>query len=136
MTKNIAKKTSLLHLALGAAFLLGISSTVLAQSTGGTLRGTVLDPSGALVPRAQVTVSNATGFSRTIKSDATGNFALPHLAPGSYSVSINATGFTPALEGGIQVAGNKVTREDVKLGITVNQEIEVSANDADDANSH
>jgi len=127
----MTKKTSLLHLALGAAFVLGISSTVLAQSTGGTLRGTVLDPSGALVPRAQVTVSNATGYSRTIKSDATGNFDLPHLAPGNYSVSINAAGFTPALEGGIQVVGAKTTREDIKLGISVTQEIEVSANDSD-----
>jgi len=127
----MSKKTSLLHLALGAAFLLGISSNVLAQSAGGTLRGTVLDPSGALVPRAEVTVSNATGFSRTLKSDATGNFDVTHLAPGSYSVSINATGFTPALEGGIQVAGDKVTSEEIKLGISVTQEIEVSANDTD-----
>jgi hypothetical protein len=109
--------------------MLGMASTALAQSTNGSIQGTVLDPSGALVPRAQITVSNAAGFSRTLKSDATGNFDLPRLAPGSYSVSINATGFTPALEGGIQVVGSKTTREQIKLGISVNQEIEVSAND-------
>jgi hypothetical protein len=131
----MTKKTSLLHLALGAAFMLGMTSTVLAQSTAGSIQGTVLDPSGALVPRAQVTVSNAAGFSRTIQSDATGNFAVPHLAPGSYSVSINATGFTPALEGGIQVLGAKTTHEEIRLGISVTQEIEVSANDTSDAST-
>jgi YbbR domain-containing protein len=127
----MTKKTSLIHFALGVSFLLGMTGTVLAQSTNGSIRGTVLDPSGALVPRAQVTVSNASGFSRTLKSDATGNFDVAHLAPGSYSVSIQANGFTPALEGGVQVAGDKITREKIKLGISVNQEIEVSANDND-----
>jgi len=122
-------KTSSIHSALGLTLLLGMSATGLAQSTGGSIRGTVLDPSGALIPRAEVTVSNANGFSRTIKSGATGSFAVPHLAPGNYSVSIQAVGFTPALEGDVQVVSDKVTREDVRLGISVDQEIEVSANE-------
>jgi hypothetical protein len=125
------RKTTLIHLALGAASMLAIASTGFAQSANGTLRGTVLDPSGALIPGARITISTPAGLTRSIKSSPTGTFKLTHLTPGTYSVAIDAIGFTPALEGGIQVAGNKVTREDVKLGISVYQQIEVSANDAD-----
>lgn len=109
-----------------ACGLLLSGATALAQSTEGSLHGTVLDPSGALIPQAQITVSNADGFSRTLTSDDHGAFALEHLAAGSYTVSINATGFTPALEG-ISVSSEQVTREEVTLGISVAQEIEVDA---------
>jgi hypothetical protein len=122
-------KTSLQSIALGVTVMFGMTATALAQSTNGSISGSVVDPSGALIPQAQVTLSNAAGVSRTVKSGNNGSFTLVHLAPGSYSVSINATGFTPALKGGVQVASDKVTRETIKLGISVNQEIEVSAND-------
>jgi hypothetical protein len=125
----MTKKTLLTHFALGLTLMLGTTATVLAQSANGSIRGTVLDPSGALIPQAQVTVSNATGFSRTFTNGSKGTFQVSHLAPGSYSVSINATGFTSALEGGVEVMNDKVTSENIQLGISVNQEIEVSAND-------
>ncbi|WP_182278141.1 carboxypeptidase-like regulatory domain-containing protein [Granulicella sp. 5B5] len=124
----MTNKTASTTLALGI-LMLGMSAAALAQSTNGTLRGTVLDPSGALIPQAQVTVTSAAGYTRTLTSDGTGNFQLAHLAPGSYSVSINAIGFTPALES-VHVTGNKVASEQIKLGISVSQQIEVSANDA------
>ena len=126
----MTKKNIAAQFAFGLALVLATAAAGLAQSTNGTIQGTVLDPSGALVPQAQITITNATGFSRMLKSGATGAFELPHLAPGSYSVSINAMGFTPALEG-IQVIGNKVTKENIKLGISVFSEIEVNANEAD-----
>jgi hypothetical protein len=126
----MTQKNTFSQLASGLALVLCMVAAGLAQSTNGTIRGTVLDPSGALVPQAEVTITNATGFSRTLKSGATGAFELPNLTPGSYSVSINANGFTPALEG-IQVVGNKVTKENIKLGISVVSEIDVNANDAD-----
>lgn len=120
-------KTLLRPIALSLTLMLGMSAAALAQSTSGSIQGTVLDPSGALIPHAQVTISNADGFSRTLQSSATGAFTAAHLAPGTYSVSINATGFTPILEGGVQVVSNNVTPENIKLGISVNQEIEVSS---------
>ena len=126
----MTKQTLFKHLALGCTFMLGMTATLLAQPTSGTISGTVLDPSGALVPAAQVTISNSTGFSRTIKSNAIGTFNLRQLAPGSYSVSINASGFTPALDG-VQVVSNNVTAEHITLGISVNQKIEVFAEKGD-----
>ncbi|SEG43131.1 Carboxypeptidase regulatory-like domain-containing protein [Bryocella elongata] len=116
-------------LALG--FLMsGITATAMAQSTDsanlGSIHGTVLDPSGALIQRAEITVTNADGVSHTLKSDARGAFDVANLAAGSYTISINAAGFTPALEA-VAVVTDKVTHEDVTLGISVAQEIEVDA---------
>jgi invasion protein IalB len=125
----MTKKIKLLQSILRATLVFSVAATSLAQSTKGTIRGAVLDPSGALISRAQVTVSNTSGFTRTIKSDPTGSFEMRNMAPGIYSISIDATGFTPSLQGGIQVASGKVTRENIKLGISVNQVIEVFAND-------
>jgi hypothetical protein len=127
--KNMTKKNTLVQFSFGLPLMLSMAAALLAQPTNGTIRGTVLDPSGALVPGAQITITNETGFSRTLKSGATGSFEVPHLAPGSYSVSINASGFTPALEGGIQVVGDGVTEEKIKLGISVDSEIDVTADD-------
>ena len=125
----MTKKTTLTHFALGLTIMVGMTAGAVAQSTNGAIEGTVLDPSGALIPRAQVTITNSTGFSRTLKSGATGSFEVPHLAPGSYSISINATGFTPALAG-VRVVSDKVSHENIKLGISVEQEIEVLADDS------
>ena len=125
----MTKKNTVLQFAFGLPLMLSLAATVLAQTPNGTIRGTVLDPSGALVPGAQITITNETGLSRTIESGAAGAFEVPRLPPGSYSVSINASGFTPALEGGIQVVSDKVTEENIKLGISVDSEIDVTADD-------
>ena len=111
---------------LAATLTLGMTVSALAQAANGSIHGEVLDPSGALIPQAQVTVTNTDGFSQTLQSSSEGTFEVPNLAPGSYSVSVDAKGFTPALEGGIKVAADKVTDESIKLGISVEQEIEVT----------
>ncbi|HEY4356628.1 MAG TPA: carboxypeptidase-like regulatory domain-containing protein [Acidobacteriaceae bacterium] len=123
----MTSKTLLHRFALGFTLMLGMTGTVLAQSTNGSIHGTVLDPSGALIQQAQVTISGANGFSRTIHSGDSGAFEVTDLAPGSYSISVDATGFTPALEGDVRVVSDEATQENIKLGISVNQEIEVLA---------
>ena len=76
-----------------------------AQSTA-TLSGTVTDPSGAVVPQAQVTVRGlATGVNRVVTSDAAGNYTVPSLQPGSYSVSVQATGLCQLQAGQRDPAG-------------------------------
>ena len=63
------------------------------QSTA-TLSGNVTDPSGSLVPQAQITVRNlATGVDRVVTSDSAGNYFVPSLQPGNYSVTVQAAGF-------------------------------------------
>ena len=76
------------------AFLL--VSNAPAQITSGTITGTVLDTSGAVVPESKVTVTNeATGTSRDLTTTDTGVFIFAGLPPGAYSVKVDKTGFRP-----------------------------------------
>ena len=65
-----------------------------AQVTSGTIFGSVKDPSGAFVPQAKVTATNASeGITRTVTSNEEGGFVLPNLAPGTYAITVEAAGF-------------------------------------------
>jgi hypothetical protein len=79
----------------GFAVLLLMSVGVcLAQSTA-SLSGTVIDPSGAVVPGAHVKVhSIATGLDREVVTDGAGVYGVPSLQPGEYEVQISSTGFS------------------------------------------
>jgi hypothetical protein len=78
---------------LAVVFALLFSGVAFAQSTA-TLSGTVTDPSGAVLPGAQITVhAVATGTDRVVKSDSAGTYTVPSLQPGEYSVVVEAPGF-------------------------------------------
>jgi len=65
-----------------------------AQAGGGTLTGTVKDPSGARVPGCMVTVKDAGGATQaTVTTDAVGNYRVPGLAGGQYTLQFSARGF-------------------------------------------
>ena len=67
-----------------------------AQTTTGSIVGTVTDPSGAVIAGANVTVANMdTGISMKTSSDSTGNYVVTPLAIGRYSVTVEAAGFKP-----------------------------------------
>lgn len=82
-------------LALFALALCLSPTAVLAQSTTqGSIAGTVLDQSQAVIPGAIIKIENAaTGFSVQLVSDTSGFFKAPLLEPGSYKVSITAANF-------------------------------------------
>ena len=82
-------------LTLFAVSVLLLPGSVLGQSlTSGDVTGTVLDPSGAAVPNATVTLkNNDTGSTQTTNTTSTGAYRFRLLNPGSYSVSAAATGF-------------------------------------------
>src|SRR4026208_1360622 len=68
--------------------LLALVGSAIAQSTVGTIVGTVTDPSGAVLVGVKVTVTNtATSIARTVSSDETGNYSLLRLLPGTYSIN-------------------------------------------------
>ncbi|HEV2273843.1 MAG TPA: carboxypeptidase-like regulatory domain-containing protein [Acidobacteriaceae bacterium] len=92
------KFTTLARLAAILALLLGPSGLerhASAQVTYAQVHGTVLDPSGAVVPNATVTVLNtSTGISTTASTDSHGYYILPQLQIGGpYTVDITAPGF-------------------------------------------
>ncbi|HEY4357508.1 MAG TPA: TonB-dependent receptor [Acidobacteriaceae bacterium] len=123
---TMMKKLAVVRLIL-SVLMLGMPLPVFAQSATGTVRGTVTDPSGALVPQADVTVANATGLSRKIKSSASGSFEVKGLVPGRYSLMVSAKGFATAVMGDVQVFGDKVANEEVKLDISATSEVNVTA---------
>ena len=81
----------LLALVLGAGCALGQAIAV----NAGAIQGTITDPSGAAVPNASVTISNADiGYEHTLQTDSAGLYSLGPLTPGNYAVRISAAGFT------------------------------------------
>ena len=73
-----------------------------AQVAGATLSGVVSDVSGAVVPRAKVTIRNTgTGAVREVTSNADGFYSAPNLLPGSYEVKTEAAGYAAVLQKGI-----------------------------------
>jgi len=89
------RKISCLLCILSVFFGPGMLSTVYGQGTAtGTILGTVTDSTGAVLPNATVVVTNtATGISHQTQTTASGDYSVPDLQPGPYSVTVNATGF-------------------------------------------
>jgi hypothetical protein len=74
--------------------LVGVGGAVHAQTINATLEGQVLDSSGAALPGATVTAANpSTGFSRSAVSSPTGEYRIPLLPVGEYTVSAERSGF-------------------------------------------
>src|SRR5690348_10145297 len=78
-----------------------------AQGVGssGDIRGTIKDPSGAVLPGVSVTVSeSATGFTRTVTTSAGGQFQVTGLPPATYDVTAKAPGFATEIRKSVVVA--------------------------------
>jgi hypothetical protein len=89
-----------------------------AQTVTGTLLGSVLDSSGALIPNAEVTaVNQETGLTRTVRSDGVGNYLLTFLPPGSYRLIGSMQGFRQTVQSGIAVQADTRTRVDLTLTV-------------------
>jgi len=110
------------------AILLLFGSNTTAQTFRGTILGTVTDSSGAAIAGAAVAVKNVnTGLSRTVTTSEDGTYSVPELPIGTYSVTIEKTGFRQGLVTGIQVEVSSERRADVTLRPgEVSQTIEVT----------
>src|SRR5258706_3745526 len=83
------------------------TASAFGQAVNGTILGTVTDASGASVANAKVTVSETnTGTSRVVGSNESGNFIFPDLQPGTYSVTVEMTGFKKVIRPGILLEVN------------------------------
>ena len=105
------------------------SFSVFAQSERGTITGAVRDSSGAVVPAAKVTVTNsATNVAINAATNDQGEFTVPSLQPGTYTVRVEKQGFRPTEEKGLAVDAGSNVRADVKLEVGAStQTIEVQA---------
>jgi hypothetical protein len=118
-------------LLLLTVILVGLSKTpsLLAQAVSGTIVGTVTDSTGAAVPNADVTVVLAgQGTSYKVVTNASGNYTVPDLPPGAYTVSIAAQGFKKERRENIALETNTTSRVDVALSPgSTTEEITVTA---------
>src|SRR6516165_6144692 len=101
MTESVAAKARNLVFsgAVLTALVLAFSlpARLNAQVVGANLSGTITDPSGAVVPNAQIAIKNtATGVVRTVTSNVDGVYSVPNVQPGDYEVTATAAGFNAA----------------------------------------
>ena len=107
-----------LYMTLGLLLMAWSASAVSAQVLYGSIVGTLTDETGAVVPGAVVTVKNtSTGLSRETTSDETGHYAIQNLLEGAYDLSVNASGFKPYTQTGVEVSINSVTRADIRVQV-------------------
>ena len=102
-----------------AAALLLLLATASFAGTGGSISGTVTDPSGAAIPGATVTATNVdTGLKQTAVSDGQGFYSLLDLPIGHYELDIVAAGFRTYRRTGIVINANSALAIDaaVELG--------------------
>ncbi|HXB74935.1 MAG TPA: TonB-dependent receptor [Candidatus Acidoferrales bacterium] len=103
-----------------AVFLLSwsLSGPLFGQSNRGAITGTVSDPAGALIPGAQVVLTNTeTGAKSDTVSTGTGNYSLLQLPVGTYKLAVEQAGFSKYEQTNIQVQVAVTTRVDVVLAV-------------------
>src|SRR5215510_14281445 len=104
------------YILAGALTCLLFASRSLSQSSFGSITGSVKDPTGSLVPSAEVEVINdGTGTTRRVTTSAAGVFNVPNLDLGSYKVRVSAKGFTTYERADLNLAANQIINLDVQL---------------------
>jgi len=102
-------------------------TTLMYAATTGSIRGAVRDPSGAVISKAQVTVVNpATNESRSMITDANGNFEFLLLPVGSYSLHVEHANFRGYVVNNIPLSVNQAASFNVTLQVgTAEYKVEV-----------
>ena len=108
--------------AITSVFFLLAGVTMLAQAGPGSLHGTVTDPSGAAVTKADVQVIGPDGKVVATTTNQTGSYEVKGLAAGQYGIKVSAKGFSLYEVDGIDVAAGQSQKMDVSLSIEVQQQ--------------
>lgn len=104
------------NLAFLVIFFISSSLSGIAQSSTGSISGTVTDESQALLPNAAVTINNTdTGFSRIIQTTGDGRYKFVNLPIGSYQLTIEAPNFAKYVQTGIKLVVNQDAEINVAL---------------------
>lgn len=95
-----------------------VAATAFGQDARGTILGRVVDSSDAVVPGAEVVVTNiAMGVRVSARANAAGNFTLPYLIPGNYTLTVEMQGFRKFARENIQVRVNDQIEVNPKLEV-------------------
>lgn len=103
---------------VGLFILAGCATLASAQVTAGGIRGVVADPTGAVIPGAEVTATNiATGQSASTQTTEAGVYVLGNIPVGDYDVSVESPGFKRYSQTGVNVATATTSTINVTLDL-------------------
>jgi hypothetical protein len=116
--------------AVSLLFLALASPAALAQSASGSIQGTVTDPSGAIIPGAQIELQNpVSGYNRTTTTGPDGRFTFPNLPFNSYHIVVTVTGFNALVtDASVQSTVPVILKEALQVGAAA-QNVTVSGED-------
>ena len=105
-----------------------VGTSAVAQQTGNIV-GTVHDPTGAVVPEANVKITNTeTQFQRAVKTNANGEYVAPSMPTGTYSITVDKTGFEKLNRAGIVLTSATTITVELQLAVgSETQTVEVTA---------
>jgi len=110
-----------------------LGGAALAQTSGARLGGVILDPSGASIAGAMVTVANDnTGTRASASSNEQGSFLFPSLAPGAYTVAVEARGFDRKVLRRFDLSASEIANEVITLelgDVATTLEVQASASE-------
>src|SRR5947208_1931150 len=114
---------------LFGAMLLALSTNAWSQDTANIV-GTVTDSTGAVIPKAKVTISNPDrGFTRELVAESTGYFSLSAVPIDNYVVTAEAPGFQKLVRSGITLSVGQTQRIDMQLTVgQVTEQVSVTGN--------
>ncbi|MCU1263266.1 MAG: Cna domain protein, partial [Bryobacterales bacterium] len=106
-----------------------LCSSAWAQSNGGSVTGTVFDANHAVVPGAKITATSlATNVSESATSGSAGSYNIPALPPGTYRVSVEASGFKKLIREPVAIESSTTVEIDLPLEIgSVSSEVTIEA---------
>ncbi len=100
-----------------------LSGVAFPQASSSSLRGTVTDPSGSAIPGATVVIDNAESkTTRTATTGDVGDYTFPVLPPGTYTLTVTATGFARYQQTNIQLLVNTPSTANVRLKVGTTSE--------------
>src|SRR5215471_2778971 len=113
---------------IGAVICL-LSTAVFSQTITGSITGTVMDASGAVIPNARITATNvATNLSSTTLSNSAGVYNLLFLPIGEYRLTVEVAGFKKVEQGPFTLEVNQVARIEPKMEVgELTQSVNVGA---------
>jgi hypothetical protein len=102
--------------------------TAFAQITSGDIQGTVKDATGAVIPNANIIITNeGTSVSTTVTANSNGEFHASNLPAGMYDLSVTSAGFQSYKLKGLEIDTNKTATTNIILGVAATQSVEVTA---------
>ena len=118
MNKSVKQAIGIFAGILGTlAMSLCLAKPANAQVLYGSVVGTVTDQAGALLPNAEVKITNdLTGFTRSATSSSSGQYRIVDLPEGTYTIEASASGFKSLKQTGVRIVIGQVNQQDLQMG--------------------